>query len=238
MKLLAAIGALILSVHAAVAQPQRPVPLSPSSTQEVDAQRASLGLVFIFQEFLGDGDAGQCNGAAYGQIISRADQWSPTIRMDTDNRSGGCRYRIGMVDPLNALRGFMLTMQLVPDGDPGQCSNTNINQVPIVQSGVVQYTAPIRIDTDNRSGGCVQIWRASNQGAYFDLFFMPDGDPGQCGNPGTHSTQATGEIRIRLDMDNRSGGCVQSLRLRSVGRSFTDANEAGRAENMLEMEIK
>src|SRR4029077_4417135 len=59
------------------------------------AQSAAVNLdgVVIVQEFIANGDAGQCNGRAYGAILSQAASWSPAIFIDTDSRPGGCFYR-------------------------------------------------------------------------------------------------------------------------------------------------
>jgi hypothetical protein len=208
-----------------------------NSTPEQDALNLNLGAVLVVQDFVADGDSGQCNGAAYGRIISQAASWSPPIRIDTDSRPGGCLYRIGIVDFNGALKatGFSLTMTFTADGDAGQCGGQGPHPVPISSNlNSMQLTAPIRMDMDNRPGGCVQGWSVTGNKVLFDLDFYADGDAGQCGNAGSHS--APPNFNIRLDTDDRPGGCLQSIRLRAAGRSFveTDGSSASGATTIFD----
>ena len=49
-----------------------------------------------------------------------------------------------------------------------------------------------------------------------DVAFWADGDAGQCGNAGFHTVRLNSPVRLRLDMDNRPGGCRQMFRLRKL----------------------
>jgi len=210
-------------------------PAAATSTVDRQSSLVNLGGVLIVQEFVADGDAGQCNGGASGLIISQAASWSPAIRIDTDNRSGGCLYRIGIADLGGALQaaGFGLNMTFIADGDAGQCGGQGAHPVPINSSfNGFQMTTPIRMDMDDRSGGCQQTWSVTGSKVAFDINFFGDGDVGQCGNAGSHS--APPNVTLRLDTDSRSGGCVQSMRLRSVGRSFEEADQSAALPSIIE----
>jgi hypothetical protein len=175
-----------------------------------------LRAVRLVQEFVPDGDPGQCNGAASGRIVSAGDQFSPDIRIDTDNRPGGCQYRIGIVDPSGQLaqHGFHVWMRFAADGDRRQCGNQGTYDIPVSRDLTnVQFTPAIRIDTGKRPGGCPITWSTSGWPlVVLEVRFAADGDPRQCLNTGTHST-ADGTVTVHLNTDNRPGGCRLSLRL-------------------------
>jgi hypothetical protein len=234
------------SSHAQQGQPPTATQQStgPTASVEVGAAAVNLADVFLVQEFLGDGDASQCNGAAYGRIISSANVFSPAIRIDTDDRSGGCLYRIGIVDTSGILNRvqFRLTMGFYADGDVGQCGNQGTWDVPVAASMAnLAFSNTIRMDMDNRGGGCQQVWTVSGPSVVLDVNFFADGDPGQCGNIGSHTASQGRPVQIRLDTDNRSGGCLQSLRLRSAQVGFDDAFVASSRSapiNMLSVPIR
>ena len=86
------------------------------------------GLVF------GDADAGQCNGAAYGASAAPAGTWTPEVRIDTDNRPGGCYQSFAVYDPLNERAGLRIKIDFRPDGD-GPCDQPGEREIPITTSG-------------------------------------------------------------------------------------------------------
>ena len=49
--------------------------------------------ITLWQYFYGDGDIGQCNGAAYGLSSATLNNWTPAVRVDTDSRPGGCQQQ-------------------------------------------------------------------------------------------------------------------------------------------------
>ncbi|MCM0591913.1 MAG: hypothetical protein ACSI46_17095 [Gloeotrichia echinulata DVL01] len=139
------------------------------------------------------------------------------------------------------------------DGDPGQC-NALASGVIVTPFGI--WSNPVRIDTDGRSGGCRQAFTVSdpqNTLAGLNLFvdFRPDGDPGQCGNPGLRGIPVIPldvafygplyktilqSIAYRIDTDNRSGGCQQTFSLSGrndivLDVSFTPDGDAGQCGN-------
>lgn len=169
-------------------------------------------------------------GAAYGLIISRADRYSPPIRIDTDGRKGGCLYRIGILDTAGSLAqtDFKLNLSFYADGDAGQCGNQGTFDVPVSTSNAqISLTHAIVMDMDNRPGGCQMIWTVEGRSAVLDVKFIPDGDPGQCGNPGIHTASDGNPVRIRLDTDDRLGGCRLSLRLRAAGTPIETVSDEG-----------
>lgn len=225
----------IVPVQPSQAQNQEAARAGTTSTVDRQAAEVSLGSVVIVQDFLADGDAGQCNGGAQGRILSQGASWSPAIRIDTDNRPGGCLYRIGIVDLGGTLRGagFGLDMNFSGDGDATQCGGQGPHPVPINSSfDSLQLTTPIRMDMDNRAGGCLQVWSVTGTKILFDINFFGDGDVGQCGNIGSHSAPPT--ITLRVDTDNRPGGCNQSIRLRLATRGFNEATQAASPQNILD----
>ncbi|MDI1450777.1 hypothetical protein [Polyangium sp. 6x1] len=174
--------------------------------------------VFI-HNFYADGDPGQCNGAAYGKSMTSMGQWTPTIRFDTDGRSGGCYQQFSVYDPAGVLEGLTLQVEFYPDGRE-QCDNPGLKTIPIhgdVIAAMERMSDAYRVDTDNRAGGCQQRFILEGRDDIaLDVSFYADGNAGQCGNQGTHTVTAGRPVTLRLDMDNRSGGCRQSFRLRKI----------------------
>jgi hypothetical protein len=175
-------------------------------------------LPYLLVNFYGDGDVGQCNGAAYGRQQAQMGTWTSPIRIDTDNRPGGCWQQFAIVDPRHFLDGLTLRMSFTGTGDWGQCGNAGDQIIPIVSSPDQAWSSPIRMDMDDRSGGCDQTFSIQGRGdVELDISFEADGDPGQCGNTGTHTVNEWNSVTLFLDTDNRSGGCRESFSLRFAG---------------------
>jgi hypothetical protein len=162
-----------------------------------------------------------------GQCGGPQQQWAPEatfsapIRIDTDNRPGGCNLAFGVYDPSGVLAGIGLSYTWVatPGADQGQCGNQGAYSVPITQFQV--FGPQILDDTDNRAGFCDLTFQMSGPVGYaLDIQFYPDGDSGQCqfGLPqGQFRTVTPGlAVTIGLDTDNRPGGCDLALRLRQA----------------------
>lgn len=171
------------------------------------------------QNFIWDVDAGQCNGGFYGQGFVKMGDWTPAMRLDMDGRPGGCYQSFAIVDPSQVLNGLVLKVAVWADGD-GQCDFAGERTVPINRdSNQVSWSSPYRLDTDNRPGGCQQRFTIEGRGdVALDVSFQPDGDPGQCGNAGVHTAVAGQPVQIRVDTDNRPGGCRQAFRLRLLNK--------------------
>lgn len=187
---------------------------STLATLQASSNMQTQSTAYFFQNFYADGDAGQCNGGAYGTHAAPLGQWTPAMRLDTDNRGGGCYQQFSIFDPSGLLNGLLVVVDFYPDGDR-QCDFPGPRYIPVGPS--LHWSSPYRIDTDNRSGGCQQVF--SIYGRYdveLDVAFWADGDAGQCGNAGFHTVTPYNSVRIRLDMDNRPGGCRQMFRLRKL----------------------
>jgi hypothetical protein len=170
------------------------------------------GIAF-YQNFYGDGDLGQCNALAYGIVGAPVEDWTPPIRIDTDNSPGGCYQQLGILDPNKELAGVSLTVDFEPDG-VGQCDIPGSRTIPITQSSLT-WSSAYRIDADNRPGGCQQKFTLSGPDVIsFDVYYVADGDPGQCGNPGEHTITTGQSVTLRIDTDSRPGGCRQQFRIR------------------------
>ncbi|WP_146209940.1 hypothetical protein [Vitiosangium sp. GDMCC 1.1324] len=171
--------------------------------------------VFFFENFYADEDAGQCNALAYGMIRTGFGDWTPPIRIDTDGRAGGCYQQFGVTDPTGVLAGLNLAVNFYADGNADQCNFPGYRTIPISSSTNVQWSYGYRIDADNRAGGCWQVFYLSGRNDIaLDIEFLPDGNPGQCNNAGTHTVTSSNSVAIRIDTDSRSGGCTQRFRLR------------------------
>ncbi|MFI7359990.1 hypothetical protein ACIBTP_39460 [Streptomyces avidinii] len=145
------------------------------------------------------------------------------IRFDTDSRPGGCRLAFGIYDPDNYFAGASVTYRFESStgGNPAQCGNQGTHQMPIQRTSRA-FGPSIRIDTDNRPGGCVLTFALSSPTATMgiEVDYSSDGNRGQCGNalpfPGLPSVvDNSGAVRIVIDTDDRPGGCQLQLRLRS-----------------------
>lgn len=172
----------------------------------------SIGISFV-----PDGNAGQCGGPTQQWVPSPG--WSSAIRLDTDNRPGGCQLAFGIQDVAGTFSGLFITYQwfVTPGGDGGQCGNQGQFTVP-TNAG---FGPNIRVDTDNRSGGCYLVFMLTGRDdVALDVQFWADGDAGQCGNAlpqGQYWTAQSGQaVTILDDTDGRPGGCDLALRLRRV----------------------
>jgi hypothetical protein len=180
------------------------------------AGSADLSRVILVQSFVGDGDPGQCNGAAYGErIISSAADWSPAVRIDTDERPGGCLHSLGLVDLDHRLGGLEITIDFGGEQDRTQCGNPGPHRIPISRRlSEALLSTPMRYDMDDRPGGCYQVYSVKGRAdVALEIEFRADGDASQCRNTGVHLVVPGEELRIGLDTDHRDGGCTLRYRL-------------------------
>ena len=171
-------------------------------------------------QFFADGNAGQCQGPS--QQWRTSPDWTLPIRLDTDDRSGGCQLAFGVRDLDSQLQGLSLnfTWLPTPGADAGQCGNYQ-GTFPIPVTQFLAFSQLIQIDTDHRTGFCNLTFSLSGRNdVALDIQFWADGDADQCKNSlpqGLWWTVRTGQsITLGLDMDGRPGGCNLSLRLRQV----------------------
>lgn len=177
-------------------------------------QDVSSPLVFFAENFFADGDGGQCGGRNGTQLVSM-ENFTEAVRIDTDNRGGGCQQQFGVFDPTGVVSGLALNVNFFADGDAGQCGSPGNHPIPV--GPTLAFSSPYRIDTDDRGGGCQQVFSLSGRNDVgLDIEFLPDGDAGQCGNIGTFTVTSSNSVAFRLDTDSRGGGCTQRFRLRGL----------------------
>ncbi|MFI0819763.1 hypothetical protein ACH4TX_26835 [Streptomyces sp. NPDC021098] len=172
--------------------------------------------------FYPDGD-GQCDGPTNPpeRWFTAAD-WSTPIRLDTDNRAGGCQLAFGLYDPSNSLAGLTATYkwEAEPGSDDTQCENGGLKTIPI-NSSFRTFADPIRVDTDGRAGWCNLTFALSGRSdIILEVQWYGDdgGDAkGQCKNTRPKNTsqivQEGRPVTLGDDTDGRAGGCYLSLRL-------------------------
>ncbi|MBD0741268.1 hypothetical protein [Streptomyces sp. CBMA152] len=100
------------------------------------------------------GDSGQCgNQGTYQMPIQPFQTFGPSVRVDTDNRSGYCNLTLAV----SGRSDVGLDVQFYPDGDAGQCKN----YLPAGQYRTAYAGNPVTvgIDADNRPGGCQFLLR-------------------------------------------------------------------------------
>ncbi len=198
--------------------------LTESGT-DVGTRQAALDQIVFEERFTATADAvedsavGQC-GSNPGLLTANFNTWTPNIRIDTDDRPGGCQQSFAIRDPTGALMGATLKVTFEPDGEPAQCGQPGDHLVPIT-SGGTDFSSFYTIDTDNRSGGCTDTFSLEGvNDVVLDVDFEPDPDAAdagasQCGNPGIHTVSAGLPVTIRLNTDTLPGGCYERFRLRT-----------------------
>lgn len=221
----------------AVSRPASPPcsrPPAPGVLPEAVKAALSKGRPVLATFFYADDTSspgnGQCEGAAFGRLYAPLGEWTPQIRIDADGRPGGCCQAWLILDPKSALGSdFTAVVNWSSDGgDAGQCGNPGSHQIPIWRADpppekeeALTWSPVIRIDTDNRNGGCLEDIGISGgpPGVRLEVEFGPDGD-GQC-EGGLRPAAVSGTpIRFRLDTDDRAGGCRQRFRL--VWENFSE----------------
>jgi hypothetical protein len=136
-----AVGALMiagLSSTAAYAAEAAPLVASPE-----------MGI-----QFNSGGNAGQCGSQGTYQVpIQTFRTFGPSVRVDTDDRSGNCNLTFA----LSGRSDVGIDVQFYPDGDSGQC----LNYLPQGQYRTAYAGNPVTIgiDADGRSGGCQFLLR-------------------------------------------------------------------------------
>jgi hypothetical protein len=189
------------------------VSMDEDSSSGTSEQEVTSPIVFFAETFTADGDPGQCGGT--GTQIIPMEQWTGNIVIDTDNRAGGCQQQFAVFDPTNVVSGLSLNVNFFGDGDASQCGSPGNH--PFSAAPTLSFSTPYRIDTDNRSGGCQQVFELFGRSdVALDVDFEPTGDAGQCGNFGLRTVTLNNPVTFRLDTDGRSGGCTQRFRLRGI----------------------
>ena len=166
----------------------------------------------LFSQFNSySGDAGQCGGFT-GLQKTQLGQFTQYIVIDADERAGGCMQNFGIYDPYYELKGLNITVNFYSDQNAGQCWFQGVRKIPIFSD----YSAPVLsseyvIDTDDRAGGCLLEFSISGRSdIVLDIEFGNDPlgqNNGQCGNTGFHTVSEGKSVTLRIDTDNRPGGC-------------------------------
>jgi hypothetical protein len=188
-------------------------------------------------------DASRCGNPSVPSQWAVSPDWTFPIRIDTDNRAGGCELSFGIYDPSSLLTGLGVTytwrVSTNPTGEIGQCQNPsqgfNTGTFPMpVNTQFQQFGSVILDDSDNRGGWCTLTFTLSgNSNTVLDVryFADPDGDTRQCRGflpQGSFYTAAVGApVTIGLDTDNALGGCWLSLRLRYFPSAAAARHAAG-----------
>jgi|GEM_PF-3108726 len=200
--------------------PSQKESLSPAIIQAIEDEtncNPSHQPYFIHKFESDGGDAGQCSYLHSGVDFAPLGDWTRRIRIDTDNRSGGCLQQFAIVDPTGLLDEIELYVGF--EGAEGQCHEQGWRKIPKNRSiHDIEWSWPIGIDADNRPGGCQQSFSLEGEGFALDIDFFTDegGNNGQCKNEGQHTLMPYTTLSLGIDTDNRSGGCQQRFRLRQL----------------------
>ncbi|MFF0157885.1 hypothetical protein ACFYRY_10185 [Streptomyces sp. NPDC005263] len=164
-------------------------------------------------QFNPDG-TGQCEGRT-GEQWATSPNWTEAIRLDTDNRPGGCQLAFGVTDPDGTLAGSSISYRLTRStGGVNQCG-PNLDPNPVPMLPIPAFGTPVRVDTDSQPGWCDLTFTVTGR-IVLDVQLYADGEAAQCADssPVTHSAFAGTPVTVKIDTDNRPGGCQLLLRLR------------------------
>ena len=179
--------------------------------------------VMLYHNFYHDDvrGGGQCSGATGARAVRLGD-WLPFVRMDMDNQWGGCIQQFAITDPMQQLTGLVVNIDFrsMQGADGNQCGNAGSRPVPITATSV-DWSYPMRLDTDDRVGGCSQTWSLSGRSdiAIELQFFPDDSGVGQCAPPGPHNGTTilrvlpNQPVTLGINTDGRYGGCQFRARL-------------------------
>jgi len=175
----------------------------------------------------------QC-GSPGGTLYSALNDWTPRLRIDTDNRPGGCVLAFGLIDPARDPDKILpdpgLTIGWKADGpDGGQCGGwQGQNALPVTvglpsNEAKIELSKSMFVDTDSR-GGCRETFTLDANSKYeLDIDFYGDDDKRQCllpaepQEPGKFWKLRPGKsLSFGIHADDRWGACVQRLRLSKV----------------------
>lgn len=171
---------------------------------------------FLGVKLVDEGNNGQCVGSKDGSWTTNPNP-TTSIRLDSDNRSGGCQLSFGIGDIDGSLAGLRVTYQLTPHvgSHSGQCGdNWGENDMPIGSS--FTFGPSVRVDSDSRPGWCDLTFRVSGRSdVVLEVLFKAENNTNQCLNAsdGWQPVTAGLQLTIGIDTDGRAGGCGLSLRL-------------------------
>jgi hypothetical protein len=196
--------------------------IAPAASPAAWAQSiAGVSFVQVFEPAK-DAEASQCNEMANGLIKTKAGDWTPYIKIKTDSRTGGCLHRFSIIDTGGRLPDLHISVSYWGDGDATQCGNPGTHDIPRLTRDPVRETAadwspPLKLDTDQRRGGCHQRWAMRGRtDVALDIDFVPDGEAEQCGNAGPFTVTGETMAQFRIKTTDQNGGCLLRFRLRSI----------------------
>ncbi|WP_143466870.1 hypothetical protein [Lentzea kentuckyensis] len=171
---------------------------------------------FLGVKLIDESNNGQCVGPAAGTWVTNPNQ-TASMRLDTDNRSGGCQLSFGIGDIDGSLAGLHLTYQLSPHNGShsGQCEGYwGENDIPV--GSEFKFGNPVRVDSDSRPGWCDLTFRAHNRpDVLLEVKFTAENSSNQClGASDAWQPVTIGlPVVLGIDTDGRPGGCGLALRL-------------------------
>jgi len=114
---------------------------------------AGLRLTFTFSKV---GPQPQCDQTGEHVVPISKDAaalvWSQKIRIDSDDREGGCQLAFAV----SGRHDIVLDVEFISDGDPSQCRGAGRHTVATGKPSAIE------IDTDSRPGGCFLRLRLRN----------------------------------------------------------------------------
>lgn len=165
-----------------------------------------------------DEDVGQCNDLPLTVTGASLGEWTDKVKIDTDDRDGGCYQKFAIYDPDRELGSLLIQVDFQSDGI-GQCDLAGKKNIPLNRDIFrgMKWSNRYRIDTDERFGGCTQKFSMLGGSGYaLDIDFSAEDDKTQCGNTGISTVTKNKSVTLRLDTDDRAGGCFQKFRLRKL----------------------
>ncbi|QRN93734.1 hypothetical protein JRI60_31755 [Archangium violaceum] len=178
---------------------------------------SALGGVYLWQELTAySGTSGQCNGGVNISESTPLGSWTRRITLDTDSRSGGCWQKFSIVDGTGEVSGLRVSINFYAQNTgSGQCDNPGIREIP--NTSYLSWSYPMGIDTDGNDGGCRQVWSLTGRDdVALDVKWEDTSYNSQCDYPGTYTVTSSTTASFVMDMDDRGGGCAQSVRLRKI----------------------
>ena len=198
---------------------------SPAPAADGVRSAEAVTMPYLIQTWVADDADGSPCGPNQGYQVVQANGMTAPIRMDTDGRKAGCLQAFGIADQDNMLSDTTITVDFHSDDPNGadQCGNPGSQIIPITPFGSLM-TSPITIHTDDRPGGCREVFSIATKwsGVFLKSQFWPDDTgTGQCvdenGNSWTQNdirfAKPGQNIEWRIDTDSRPGGCQQTLGL-------------------------
>lgn len=172
---------------------------------------------FLGVKLVDEGGNNQCYGASETGTWTTNPNQTSLIRLDTDNRSGGCRLAFGIGDLDGSLAGLDITYRLTPHegAHAGQCgSNWEPNRIPVGSS--FSFGPEIRVDSDSRPGWCDLTFAVSGRNdVVLDVLFAAENNSKQClqASDNWQPVAPGQQLTLGIDTDGRPGGCGFALRL-------------------------